>query len=219
MYIQLDNQVLFYEKTGETGPEVVLLHGNGESHEIFDELVSKLCEDHQVITMDSRGHGLSATPSELHYADMAGDVINLISELELSKPLLVGFSDGAITAMLVAMQKSELISGLILCGGNRTPKGLTRKALHAIKKEHKKNPSALTELMLTEPDISEESLANIQVNTLVLAGQHDLIREKETKLIAACIPRGRYEILPGEDHGSYVEHSTKLLPYIYRFTK
>ena len=84
MYIQLDNQVLYYEKTGETGPEVVLLHGNGESHEIFDELVSKLREDHQVITMDSRGHGLSATPSELHYADMAGDVINLITELELS---------------------------------------------------------------------------------------------------------------------------------------
>lgn len=73
--------------------------------------------------------------------------------------------------------------------------------------------------MLNEPNISEDSLARIPVNTLVLAGQHDMIREKETKLIAACIPKGRYEILPGEDHGSYVEHSTKLLPYIYRFTK
>ncbi|MBQ1900981.1 MAG: alpha/beta hydrolase [Lachnospiraceae bacterium] len=219
MYIQLNNQVLFYEKTGESGPEVLLLHGNGETHEIFDELTQKLSIDHQVITMDSRGHGLSASPGELHYTDMASDVINLISELEMDKPLIVGFSDGAIVAMIAAIQKPDIASGLILCGGNLTPKGLKRKALHEIKKEHKKHPSALTALMLNEPNISEDSLARIPVNTLVLAGQHDMIREKETKLIAACIPKGRYEILPGEDHGSYVEHSTKLLPYIYRFTK
>lgn len=218
MYIQLNNQVLFYEIHGEQGPTVLLLHGNGETHEIFDELVNALESDYRVVTMDSRGHGQSAMPKELHYQDMAGDVIRLIKELELDHPLLVGYSDGAIVGMLTAMQEPSLLSGLILCGGNMTPKGLTWHAARQMKRDYKKMPTPFLKLMLEEPSITPEDLAKIQVKTLVLAGEHDMIKEKETKRIASCIPQATVQILKDEYHGSYVEHNTKLLPYIRSFT-
>ena len=77
MYIQLNSQVICYEKTGEGAP-VILIHGNTEDHHIFDRLIEDMEKDHTVYAMDSRGHGESATPKEFHYADMAEDVINLI---------------------------------------------------------------------------------------------------------------------------------------------
>ncbi|MCR4611432.1 MAG: hypothetical protein K5644_06005, partial [Lachnospiraceae bacterium] len=66
MLIQLDGQVLYYEKTGE-GKPLIMLHGNGESHEIFDRAVDILSETYTVYAIDSRGQGQSAIPSEFHY--------------------------------------------------------------------------------------------------------------------------------------------------------
>ena len=68
MYIQLNGQILYYEKYGE-GQPFLLVHGNGETHEIFDVLIPELAEHYTVYAIDSRGHGLSASPKELHYMD------------------------------------------------------------------------------------------------------------------------------------------------------
>ena len=72
-------------------------------------------------------------------------------------------------------------------------------------------------LMLREPDISPESLGNIQIPVLVLAGEKDLIREEHTRLIAESIPHSTLQILPGESHGSYVVHSERLYPLLKEF--
>ena len=61
--------------------------------------------------------------------------------------------------------------------------------------------------MLTEPHIDPEALRRITVPTLVTAGEHDLIREQETRRIAAHIPGARLVIVPGHDHGSYIDGS------------
>ena len=61
MYIQLNSQVICYEKTGQ-GKPVILIHGNNEDHHIFDTLVETMSKYHTVYAMDSRGHGESATP-------------------------------------------------------------------------------------------------------------------------------------------------------------
>lgn len=211
MYIQLNGQVLYYEKAGEGSP-IILLHGNGESHEIFDTLIPGLAKEHTVYAIDSRGQGGSATPKSYHYADMAQDVVNFITSLEIEKPIICGYSDGAIVALMVAIVHSELLSSIVVCGANLSPVGLTGKARREIKSTYKKTGDPLVGMMLEEPSISPESLSKITVPAIVCAGSKDIIKPKETQTIADHIPNAKLHIFEGETHSSYVEHSDKLLP-------
>ncbi len=215
MYIQLNGQIIYYERTGEGQRPLLLLHGNGESHSIFDELSAGLSDEYDIIAPDTRGHGQSATPSEYHYRDFATDLILLIEALGLKQPLVLGFSDGAITAMLAASKRPELFGGLILCGGNLTPEGVIKKEYKLLKKANKKakvNP--LTKLLYSEPQITSSDLSHISCPTIVMAGENDLIRPEETKKIAGGISGSKLYILAGEDHGSYPTSYLKMKPYL-----
>ncbi len=211
MYIQLDGQIISYEKSGEGRP-IILLHGNGEDHHIFDPLLPQLSASNTVYAMDTRGHGESATPKEYHYADMAKDVINFINALEIEKPVLIGFSDGAIIATLVAISQSSLLEGIILCGGNLSPKGVTGKCMRQIKKDYKKTKNPLAKLMMDEPNISVKDLARINIPTLVCVGSKDIIKFKETKSIAYGITQAKLHVFRGEDHGSYLKKPELFIP-------
>ncbi len=216
MYIQLNSQVLCYEKTGEGSP-IILLHGNGEDHTIFQELTQKLQQHHTVYAVDSRGHGGSATPKEFHYEDMAGDIISLIETLEINHPALYGFSDGAIVGILIALRRPELLSHLILSGANLSPKGLHGSARREIKAQYKKTQSPLYKLMMEEPNISPQELENIQLPVLVTAGDKDIVKSQETKKIASFIPGAQLKIFPRENHSSYVIHSDYMADIIEEF--
>ncbi len=213
MYIQLDGQIICYEKSGEGSP-IILLHGNGEDHHTFDELILSLEITNTIYAMDTRGHGESATPKEYHFADMAQDVVNFINALEIKKPILIGFSDGAIIATLVAISHSTLLGGIVLCGGNLTPNGVSYRCMRKIKKDYKKTKSPLAKLMIDEPNISTKDLARIDVPTLVCAGSKDLIKVKETKRIAYGISQAHLHIFRGEDHGSYLKKPELFLPVV-----
>ena len=69
-------------------------------------------------------------------------------------------------------------------------------------------------MMLSEPDLTDALLEKISCPVLLLMGEHDMVREKDTKKIAAAIPGAEYRILPGEDHGSYVIHSGGCAAYL-----
>ncbi len=216
MYVQLESQIIYYDKVGEGRP-MILLHGNGEDHEIFEELMKSMETQFTMYAMDTRGHGASATPKEYHYSQMAEDVYHLIKFLELDHPIVLGFSDGAILAMLLEIQHPGTAGHLILCGGNTNPKGMEGYAYREIKKRFKKMGNPLDQLMLTEPDITKAQLAGIFVPTLVFAGEKDMIRSRETKYIANTIPNARMEILIGENHFSYITNSDKLKEAILAF--
>lgn len=218
MYIQLNSQIICYERTGEGSP-VILIHGNGEDHHIFDELSATMSKEHSVIAVDLRGHGESAVPKEYHYADMAEDIINLIKALDLEKPYIVGFSDGGIVALLVAIKRSRLVSGIVVCGANLSPDGIKRKELRAYKKEYKKTKNPLINLMLTEPKIDDFMLSCIDTKVMIFAGQHDCIKDKETAKIAAKIKGARKVILADETHSSYIKNTDMLYDYIREFLK
>ena len=85
---------LHYEQYGEGRP-LVLLHGNGEEHSIFDEAMEVLGERFTCFALDSRGHGDSDMVDELHYEDMASDLLAFLEELDLWDVALCGYSDGA----------------------------------------------------------------------------------------------------------------------------
>ena len=206
---------LCYERTGEGRP-LVLLHGNGEDHTIFDEAVEVLSNRFTCYAIDSRGHGQSDEVDELHYADMASDLLAFLEELDLRDVVLCGYSDGGIVALLAAGQ-TERIGDLIVCGANTHPKGLKRAAYLDIQREHRQMPSIYTAVMLREPHIPASDLRAIHAHTLVVAGSRDIIRESDTRYIAGAIPGAELLILPGEDHGSYIVHSDRISQIILDF--
>ena len=220
MYIGVNGIQLYYEKTGHGRP-LIMVHGNSEDHTIFKEAVEVLKEHFTCYTPDSRGHGQSSPCRELHYKDMAQDMIAFMTELDLQDVAFYGFSDGGIIGLLAAME-CKRITNLVVSGANITTKGCKAwfrmfiKALGAvnfrlfIKALGTFNKSPLFELMEKEPNIPPEQLAAIKAPTLVIAGSRDLIREDETKLIAKSIPNAKLMILKGESHGSYIVHSTKI---------
>lgn len=208
---------LNYECTG-TGRPLLLVHGNGEDHMIFDEAVEMLKADFTCICPDSRGHGRSTPVTELHYGDMAEDMIQLMEKLDLRGVTFYGFSDGGIVGLLAA-SRCDRITNLIVSGANLTPRGVRagmRLRFHA---EYLFGRDPLIRLMLKEPHITDETLKKITARTLVLAGSRDLIRESETRHIAEKIEGAELRILKDEDHGSYVVHREKIGEIIRTFVR
>ncbi len=206
---------LTYERCGQGRP-LVLLHGNGEDHSIFDEAVAVLSERFTCFALDSRGHGESDLVDELHYGDMAADVLAFLTKLDLRDVALCGYSDGGIVALMVA-RWTDRVTDLIVCGANTRPRGLKRRAYLEILWDHRRDPNIYNALMLREPHIPAEELSVIRARTLVTAGSRDIIRETDTRFIAGTIPQAELLLLEGEDHGSYVVHSEKIAHIILDF--
>ena len=203
MFQKVNGIDLFYEKRGEGRP-LVLVHGNGEDHTIFDEAVRRLETRFCCYAVDSRCHGQSGE-GPLHYADMAADLLAFLEALDLRDVIFYGFSDGGIIGLLAAAE-TDRITTLITSGANLTPKGvkawqrLMLRVLYAFKRDPK------IALMLREPQIGDALLSRIRASTLVLAGSRDLVLEKETRHIAEAVPGAELQILKGEGHGSYIVH-------------
>ena len=215
MNINVNGMDIFYEKTGKGRP-LLMVHGNGEDHKIFDEAVALLKKKYTCYAVDSRNHGGSGSVPELHYDDMAGDMIAFMEALDLNDVIFYGFSDGGIVGLLSAI-RCPRITTLIVSGANMDPDGVKGSLKMMIKLMNWIKKDTKLELMLNEPHITEEMLGGITAKTLVLAGSRDVIREKETRRIAAAIPGAELHILPGEGHGSYIAHKEKIAKLIIDF--
>ena len=199
--------ILHYEVTGEGRP-VVLVHGNGEDHHIFDIEIAQLVKaGYQVYAPDSRGHGANEPQSEYHYADMAEDMYQFIRAIKLEKPAFYGFSDGGIIGLTLITNHPDCLGALAISGTNLSPDGLVPSFVEEYTAINKEENDPLITLMLTEPHIDPETLKKITVPVLVTAGENDLILQSETEKIADMIPNSTMIILEGEDHGSYIVNS------------
>lgn len=216
MNSQINNITLNYEVIGQ-GPPIILLHGNGEDHSIFNVLTKQLSKKFTVYAIDSRGHGKSTQADELSYSLMADDIVKFIKINQIEKPILYGFSDGGIIGLLIAGNYPALLSKLIISGANSNPKALMWHWRVWFCIHYFFTRSAKTNLMMREPDITKNDLNKIEIPTLILAGENDIIKEKDTRFIANNIKNVTLNILPKEDHSSYVVHSPKLYDIIKNF--
>lgn len=215
MKIKVNQIELFYEVKG-SGRPLILVHGNGEDHHIFEQLVDVLAANFTCYSIDSRGHGKSDHVDVYSYQAMAEDIMAFITKLELKDVIYYGFSDGGIVGLLVASQ-SNLISDLIISGANTNPRGLKDRVYYAMKLSYRLKKDPKIKLMLEQPHINDYTLRKIKARTLVLAGSKDVIKEGHTINIAHQIGGSKLIILPGENHSSYVINSTKLAPIILDF--
>ena len=212
MIAKVNGIELYYETVG-SGEPLIMVHGNGEDHTIFEAAAEKLKDRFTCYLIDSRDHGKSSRVETLSYQDMADDIKALIREMDLKDVTYYGFSDGGIIGLLVGSQ-TDLLKRLIVSGANTKPDGVKKwltvllRVMYLFKKDQKIN------LMLTQPDISDSELEKISCDTAVIAGEKDLILQEHTEHIAGCIKGSRLMILPGEGHGSYIVKSTKIADII-----
>ncbi len=216
MDIMVNNIKLYYEVYGK-GKPIILLHGNQESHDTFDKLIPKLEESFKVYALDSRCHGKSDDPKEISYDLMCQDVIEFITKLNIEKPILYGFSDGGIIGLLIAINRPELLSKLIISGAQLNPEGADLKTIILDKVTYFFTRNKLVKMMVKEPNIKVEDLRKITIPVHVLAGEKDLIRYEHSKTISDNIENSTLEIIPNENHGSYVVHNEKLFEILNKY--
>ena len=216
MKVFVNNVNLYYETFGE-GQPIILLHGNQETHEIFDKLIDKLKDNYKVYAIDSRCHGKSENPVDISYNLMCDDIIDLIKKLHIQKPILYGFSDGGIIGILIAIKEPTLLSKLIVSGANISPDVLTFWDNLITKTFYFFTRSKYIKMMLNEPNIPLSDLQKIVIPVHVIAGEKDVIKYEHTKLIADNIKNSTLEIVKGEKHGSYIIHSDKIYKIIKKY--
>lgn len=213
--IERAGEVVHYQVLGKrSAAPVILLHGNGGSHENLSVMAEQLdSAGYLVYAMDSRGQGMNKPLNEYHYIDMAEDVAYLIEEEDLEKPAVFGWSDGGIIALQTEVLHPGSFSAICTSGANIFPEGVPNFNTLIPTTDSLGNPIAVEPLqymMLVEPQMTAEDMQTIQCRALIVAGENDLIAEEHTRLIADNIPNGELLILPGEDHGSHIWQNKKM---------
>lgn len=218
MKIEVNNIELFYEKTGK-GQPLILLHGNSEDHHTFDKLVEKLKNHFTIYAIDSRNHGKSQNAGDFSYEIMAKDMEEFILKLYLEKPSIIGFSDGAIIALTMAINKKISLEKLVLLGVNLKPSDFTEKAYNFIKSYYEKTDSPFFKLMLEAPNIELEEINNVYNQILLVAGENDIIKKKLYEQMQEVLPNSKLIILSNENHDSYIKDNDMLYPILMEFFK
>ena len=190
MNIQLKGANLYYEKSG-SGKPLVLIHGNGEDHTIFDQIIPILNPHFTVYAIDSRGHGKSSSCETFDYDEMAEDFKEFIEKLKLEKPILFGFSDGGIIGLILGYKYPNLLSAMVVSGANITPQGLTDYWFGEFEKLYKEKGESKIKMILEQPNIEASALEKITIPVLVTAGEDDIVKEEHTKLIADHIKNSK----------------------------
>lgn len=208
--IEVNGQKLLYSVRGpEDGKPVVLMHGNGGSHRSMRTQALQLAKaGYRVYCPDSRGQGANEPLTEYHYADMAEDCFLFIQKLGLQKPLVGGWSDGGINALLLEMAHPGTCGLLVAAGANLTPD--CGDGFEEFKAWILEQGTPLAMMMLEEPDIDPADLAAIKCPSLVTVGEKDLISVEHTHLISDNIPDSELVVFKGASHSSYIKKNPRL---------
>lgn len=207
---------LHFVKSGN-GPSVLLIHGNGETHHIFDTLSKQLQNAYTVYAIDSRNHGDSPKSDDYCYEIMAQDTSVFIQSIIKEPVNIIGFSDGAIIATMMALNHPELIKKMMLLGMNLSPNDFKSENLEYLQTLFKKTQDPLVELMLTSPQIPLETLSKINIPILIVSGENDLFKDELFVSLTNTLPDAKQLIMMGHDHSSYVIDNDILWPYVESF--
>jgi pimeloyl-ACP methyl ester carboxylesterase len=201
---------------------VILLHGGLTSSDYWSAEVPRLSRTHKVIIVDSRGHGRSTmTDQSLSYALMTSDVLKLIDYLKIKKTSIVGWSDGGIIGLILAIQYPERINKLFTFGANYNLSGYkdvpsdtsmsARFMARAQAAYRKLSPTpdnflvlrnALGKMYSTEPNLKPEDVKTIKAPTVIACGEYEqFIKREHFQELAHLIPGAKLVILPNVSHG------------------
>jgi pimeloyl-ACP methyl ester carboxylesterase len=209
-----DGVKLYYEVYG-TGDPLLVIHGNGGSIADLGAQIAHFRKRYKVIAMDSRDQGKSAeSPDKLTYEKMTDDLAALLDHLKTGPVDVLGWSDGGIEALLIGIRHPAKVKKLVAMAANLNPTTdaiypevleLVKSMMAAVPAGARNTPEGKRELkvtgmMLEEPKMDVKSLRAIKAPTLVIASDHDLIRDEHTLDIFHNVPNGQLAILPNATH-------------------
>ena len=234
--IDIRGHPTWIDERGEGGDPIVLLHG-GLSHSdtLLDAIGDALAADHRLVSFDRRGHGYTAdTDAPFHYDDMAIETIGVLEQVVGGRAHLVGWSDGGIVALLVALRRPDLVDRLVLIGVNFrfdgmlpldvTPEmGAMLAQSYAERAPEGAAPfevvvAKFMTMVTTEPTLTTDDLRRVSAPALVLVGDDDLIALAHTcELYESLLPAGQLAIVPGASHALPLEQPDETTRIVLRF--
>jgi pimeloyl-ACP methyl ester carboxylesterase len=210
----------------EGGAPVILLHGGFVSSDDWGFEVPLLAKKHKVIVVDSRGHGRSSMSDQpLGYNLMASDVLQLMDELKIKKASIVGWSDGGIIGLILAIKYPERINKLFTFGANYNLSGnktepfdtaLAARFMARVKENYRKlSPTpgnfpalrnALAKMYSTEPNLDPGDIKTIKAPTVIACGQYEQFFKREHfQQLAHLIPGAKLLVIPNVSHGGPIQ--------------
>ena len=204
------------------GKPLLMIHGNGGSIASMAKIIPFFSRHYKVIAIDSRAHGKSKDPGDsLSFEMMADDDAAIMKKMHLDSAYVIGWSDGGIIALVLAMRNPKMVIKLASTGANLWPDSTA--LLPSVWKDEKKyfdslhstNFKTLKErndwkifmLDWLQPNIKLNELKNISCPALIISGDHDLINLEHTIQIYQNIPLAYLWILPNSGHGTLIEHT------------
>jgi len=224
MYAELSRLAMYYDAYGDPqNPSVVLLHGGMSSALTWAEQIDALTPRYRVLVPEQQGHARTIDlDAPLTYQAMAGDTIEFLERIAGRPAHVVGHSDGGILALIIAIQRPDLLDRVVAIGANFHKDGLYRSAIvdadpnadeFADSRESyaSLSPNGLSHwpvifaktehMMRTEPTLTPADIATIATPTLVMVGDDDVIAHSHSVELYEALPEGQLAIVPGTSHG------------------
>ncbi len=219
-YVEHDGARIWYATYG-SGPPAILLHGGlGHSGNWGYQVPALVRSGYRAVLIDSRGHGRSTRDARpFTYELMASDVSAVMDTLDLEKAGLVGWSDGACTALILASKAPARVAGVFFFACNMDPSGTKEVEFGPILKRcfgrHVKDYARLSAtpdqfdefsdavglMQKTQPNYSVPDLAQISVPVAIVQSEHDeFIKREHAEYLAQSIPNAEFIALPGVSH-------------------
>jgi pimeloyl-ACP methyl ester carboxylesterase len=224
-YAGVNGIKLYYAEIGE-GPPVILLHGGLANSDYLGNQARALAPHHRVILVDSRGHGRSTRDARpFGYDLMTDDVVALMDTLKIDKADIVGWSDGAIIGLDMALRHPERVGRVFAFAANVTTDGVIPGVeknptfavyiaragkeyarLSPTPGQYKAFVRQIGRMWASEPNWSADGLRSIKSPVAVVDGDHDeAIKRQHTEYMAATIPGARLVILPDASHFAFLQ--------------
>jgi pimeloyl-ACP methyl ester carboxylesterase len=235
-YADINGIRIYYETYG-TGRPVLVVHGGTGAIELMHYQISALAASRFVIAPDSRAHGRSSDSNQpLSYDLMANDMLKLLDKLNIAETDVVGWSDGGIIGLDLAMQQPERVKRLVVFGANYDVDGIDTDRCPIPPAEKDIAPARdfykhiapdpahwpvlyqkITEMWRTQPRYSLADLGTIKAQTLIMAGEFDCIKRQHTDQLAKAIPGANEEIIKGATHEAPLFQPDGVNAYILKF--
>ncbi|WP_399945833.1 alpha/beta fold hydrolase [Streptomyces sp. BBFR25] len=223
-YADLPGVRTWYEAEG-TGEPLVLLHGGLCTNDTWGAQRPDLAAAYRVLLPERRAHGHTPdVPGPLTYRDMAEDTVAFVETVVGGPAHLVGWSDGGVVALLVAVARPDLVRRAVVIGANfrpgtecfaepgmldaMTPEGpdlaFFRELYEAVSPDGADHwpvvAAKVLDMWRTQPTLTADELARVRAPTLVMAGDDDLMTLEHTTALYRAVPGAQLAVVPGASH-------------------
>ena len=227
-YVELPGVKTWYEVEGQGDP-LLLMHGGFCTNETWGPQRADFAAKHRVFVPERRAHGHTPdVEGRLSYHDMASDTIDFLTSVVGGRADLVGWSDGGIVALLIAIERPDLVRKMAVSAANFIPASeigpaealdeltadapgleMFRSMYEAASPDGPEHwpivVGKLAEMYRAEPNIPIEDLGRIGTPTLVLVGDDDFIPIEHTIELYRAIPNSELAVVPGTSHAHFME--------------